>query len=68
MKKVSFAVADLPADWLARLPEGGVLVAPVGPPDGAQFLVRATRRGGELALTRHGGVRYVPNRSKVKAP
>ena len=42
---------------------GSVLVAPVGPA-GQQELVRvACDARGALATTRHGAVRYVPNRS-----
>jgi protein-L-isoaspartate(D-aspartate) O-methyltransferase len=58
----TFAVAELPHAWLAALPEGGVLVAPVGAHD-AQDLVRARREGDAFKITRHGGVRYVVNRS-----
>ncbi len=62
----TFAVTELPHAWLAALPDGGVLVAPVGARD-AQELVRAEREGDAFRITHHGAVRYVPNRS-VPAP
>jgi protein-L-isoaspartate(D-aspartate) O-methyltransferase len=65
MKKVvvTFAVDDLPAPWLDALPEGGMLVAPVGTRERDQRLVLATKRRGKVAQTDHGAVRYVKNRS-----
>jgi protein-L-isoaspartate(D-aspartate) O-methyltransferase len=59
----TFAVGELPDRWLEALPDGGVLVAPVGARE-AQELVRVQREGDALKITRHGGVRYVTNRSK----
>jgi protein-L-isoaspartate(D-aspartate) O-methyltransferase len=59
----TFAVAELPHSWLEALPEGGILVAPVGARE-AQELVRVQREGDSFKITRHGGVRYVTNRSK----
>jgi protein-L-isoaspartate(D-aspartate) O-methyltransferase len=60
---VTFAVDALPQEWLLALPEGGMLVAPVGPRDQDQRLVLATRRKGRILETDHGTVRYVRNRS-----
>ncbi|HSY24463.1 MAG TPA: hypothetical protein VK841_20190 [Polyangiaceae bacterium] len=60
---VTFAVEALPPDWLRALPEGGMLVAPVGPRDQEQRLVLATRRRGRVVESDHGAVRYVRNRS-----
>jgi protein-L-isoaspartate(D-aspartate) O-methyltransferase len=60
---VTFAVSDLPAEWIDALPEGGKLVAPVGPSDRDQQLVRVSRRHGRVVQTEHGAVRYVKNRS-----
>jgi protein-L-isoaspartate(D-aspartate) O-methyltransferase len=60
---VTFAVEALPPDWLRTLPEGGMLVAPVGPRDQEQRLVLATRRRGRVVESDHGAVRYVRNRS-----
>ena len=38
----------------------GILIAPVGPQQGAQTLVRLTRKGEELAREELIGVRFVP--------
>lgn len=62
---VTFAVAEIPRAWVDALPEGGVLVAPVGAKVSDQRLVRVRRVGGALVRTEHGAVRYVPNRSNV---
>jgi protein-L-isoaspartate(D-aspartate) O-methyltransferase len=61
----TFAVKELPRAWLDALPNGGVLVAPVGAREGEQELVRVQREGDALHVTNHGGVRYVKNRSEV---
>ncbi|HEY2365631.1 MAG TPA: methyltransferase domain-containing protein [Polyangiaceae bacterium] len=59
----AFAVKELPSEWTAALQPGAVLVAPVGA--ATQHLLRVERtRDGRLDVTRHGAVRYVPNRSK----
>jgi protein-L-isoaspartate(D-aspartate) O-methyltransferase len=58
----TFAVESLPDAWTAALPEGGRLVAPVGPRD-EQHLVLVRRQRGALVRTEHGAVRYVVNRS-----
>ena len=60
---VAFAVASLPGAWLAKLPEGGRLVAPVGAREGDQRLVLFRREAGRVVETDHGAVRYVKNRS-----
>lgn len=64
-KKVSvtFAVASLPSVWLDALPEGGKLVAPVGPQGADQRLILVTKRAGATVQADHGAVRYVSNRS-----
>ena len=59
----TFAVTSLPGQWLDALPEGGRLVAPVGPRERDQQLVLAIRRQGRIVETEHGAVRYVKNRS-----
>jgi protein-L-isoaspartate(D-aspartate) O-methyltransferase len=59
----TFAVSELPEPWLRALPEGGMLVAPVGARDHDQRLVLAARRRGRIVQTDHGAVRYVKNRS-----
>jgi protein-L-isoaspartate(D-aspartate) O-methyltransferase len=59
---VAFAVKELPREWIDALQPGAVLVAPVG--TSTQHLLRVVRtRDGRLDVTRHGAVRYVPNRS-----
>jgi protein-L-isoaspartate(D-aspartate) O-methyltransferase len=60
---VTFAVRAIPEEWLALLPEGGRLVAPVGSKDRNQRLVRVIRHHGALVRSEHGAVRYVKNRS-----
>jgi protein-L-isoaspartate(D-aspartate) O-methyltransferase len=59
---VAFAVKDLPREWVDALRPGAVLVAPVGTM--TQHLLRVEKlRDGRVDITRHGAVRYVPNRS-----
>jgi protein-L-isoaspartate(D-aspartate) O-methyltransferase len=60
---VTFAVETLPEAWVAGLPEGGRLVAPVGGRDRDQRLVLVRREAGCVTSTDHGAVRYVKNRS-----
>jgi protein-L-isoaspartate(D-aspartate) O-methyltransferase len=60
---VTFAVAELPASWIDAIPEGGRLVAPVGPRERDQRLVLVRRERGKIVRTEHGAVRYVQNRS-----
>ncbi len=60
---VTFAVAQIPKAWSDALADGGMLVAPVGPPEGPQRLVSVLKDGNELRTRDHGGVRYVPDRS-----
>jgi protein-L-isoaspartate(D-aspartate) O-methyltransferase len=64
----TFALERLPQPWLAALPDGGVLVAPVasGRAGGRdQILVRVTRQDGTLRITNHDPVRYVRNRGRA---
>jgi len=56
---VTAAAERLPRALVDQLADGGVLVAPVGPP-GAQELVRVHRRGDKLQTTRHGACAFVP--------
>jgi protein-L-isoaspartate(D-aspartate) O-methyltransferase len=58
----TFAIAEIPHAWLHALPDRGIVVAPVGTGN-AQELVRAQREGDSFHVTKHGGVRYVGNRS-----
>lgn len=54
------AVEEVPPALFEQLAMGGILVAPVGPPDGTQFLMRY-RRGLQGLETRELGlVRFVP--------
>jgi protein-L-isoaspartate(D-aspartate) O-methyltransferase len=59
----TFAVESFPKSWLDALPEGGMLVAPVGARDRDQRLLRAVKRNGAVTTSDHGAVRYVKNRS-----
>jgi protein-L-isoaspartate(D-aspartate) O-methyltransferase len=60
---VTFAVDALPAAWLDALPEGGMLVAPVGAREKDQRLILVKRDSGRFVESEHGAVRYVKNRS-----
>jgi protein-L-isoaspartate(D-aspartate) O-methyltransferase len=59
----TFSVERIASEWIDRLAEGAVLVAPVGPPQGTQRLVRLERKNGQIVETSHTAVRYVANRS-----
>lgn len=50
----------IPRALLEQLTEGGVLVAPVGEPDGTQRLVRYTRHGDDYDSEDLGAVTFVP--------
>jgi protein-L-isoaspartate(D-aspartate) O-methyltransferase len=58
----TFAIDVIPDTWIAALGPGGVLVAPVGPPQRDQRLLRVERTDRGARVTDHGGVRYVRNR------
>jgi protein-L-isoaspartate(D-aspartate) O-methyltransferase len=60
---VTFAVNRIPDAWLAAIPEGGRMVAPVGHESG-QRLMRVDRIDGKLVWSDHGAVRYVRNRGR----
>ncbi len=60
---VTFAIDRVPDAWLAAIPEGGSLVAPVGSEAG-QRLLRVDRVEGQLLWSDHGAVRYVRNRGR----
>ena len=62
----TFAVDEIPEAWLEALPDGGLLVAPVGARPEDQQLIRVARDGSSFRTTRHGGVRYVRNRSRAR--
>lgn len=58
---VTAAPEEIPQALLAQLRRGGRLVAPVGPPDAPQQLVRAVRQGDDsLATEALLSVRFVP--------
>jgi protein-L-isoaspartate(D-aspartate) O-methyltransferase len=50
----------IPRALLEQLTEGGVLIAPVGEPDGMQRLVRYTRHGDDYDSEDLGAVSFVP--------
>lgn len=60
---VTFAITEIPRAWIDALADGGMLVAPVGPPEGPQKLISVVKDGNETRTREHGGVRYVPDRS-----
>jgi protein-L-isoaspartate(D-aspartate) O-methyltransferase len=61
----TFAIEKIPDAWIASLPRGAILVAPVGPRDRTQRLVRVVMMDDGPRVTEHGGVRYVFNRGRV---
>jgi protein-L-isoaspartate(D-aspartate) O-methyltransferase len=61
---VTFAVDAIADAWIQALPEGGALVAPVGPAGRDQRLMLVRREGNRVVRTEHGAVRYVQNRSR----
>lgn len=62
---LSAAVEDIPAAILEQLAPDGVLVAPVGPPDDTQVLLRLARTAGGLERRELGHVRFVPMRPGI---
>lgn len=61
-----FAVERMPQAWLDALPEGGVLVAPVGTATD-QRLMRYQRHADRIESEALGAVRYVPDRASPAA-
>lgn len=59
---ITYALPRAPDALIARLPEGGRLVAPVGVGDDDQILLSWTLEGGALRHVAHGPVRYVAER------
>lgn len=57
---VTAAPEQLPAALLDQLADGGVLVAPIGPQDPGQRLVRIRRVGEQFVPEDLGAVRFVP--------
>lgn len=56
---ITAAPDQIPEALFDQLAEGGILVAPVGAQDAAQWLVRVRRRGQDLAIERLGAVQFV---------
>ena len=57
---VTAAVEEVPAALTGRLEEGGILLAPVGPHNGVQTLVRIRKTGDGLERKELVDVRFVP--------
>jgi protein-L-isoaspartate(D-aspartate) O-methyltransferase len=57
---VTAAMEEIPQALLERLEPGGILIAPVGPQDGSQMLVRAVREGESFVRQELLAVRFVP--------
>lgn len=57
---VTAATDEVPPALFDQLREGGILVAPVGPPEGIQTLKQIRKNEDELAETDLGHVRFVP--------
>ena len=57
---VTAAMVEIPASLTQRLQPDGILVAPVGPPDGRQTLVRVQRTAEGLVRRELVDVRFVP--------
>ena len=57
---VTAAMPEIPPSLLSRLGEGGRLIAPIGPPAGAQTLVRLVRAAGNDTRKDLLDVRFVP--------
>lgn len=60
---VTAAMEEVPPALLARLEPDGVLIAPVGPLEGSQMLVRFVRRGDRFEQQELLAVRFVPART-----
>lgn len=57
---VTAAMEEIPQALLERLEPGGILIAPVGPQDGSQMLVRVAREGERFERQELLAVRFVP--------
>jgi protein-L-isoaspartate(D-aspartate) O-methyltransferase len=57
---VTAAAADVPQALVEQLGEGGVMVLPLGPHVGPQYIVKLTRTPSELKRETLIGVRFVP--------
>ena len=57
---VTAAAEEIPQALVEQLGEGGVMILPLGPHDGAQRLVRLTKQGEKIARDNLIAVRFVP--------
>ncbi|HVV80929.1 MAG TPA: protein-L-isoaspartate(D-aspartate) O-methyltransferase [Pseudolabrys sp.] len=57
---VTAAAEDVPQTLVDQLGEGGVMVLPVGPHNGPQYIVKLTRTAADLTRESLIGVRFVP--------
>jgi protein-L-isoaspartate(D-aspartate) O-methyltransferase len=57
---VTAAMEEIPQALLERLEPGGILIAPVGPQEGSQMLVRMVRDGDRFERQELLAVRFVP--------
>lgn len=57
---VTAAAEKAPAKLVSQLVDGGILVAPVGPPEGIQRLTAFRKEGTRVDTRDLGGVRFVP--------
>jgi protein-L-isoaspartate(D-aspartate) O-methyltransferase len=57
---VTAAAEEIPEALLGQLAEGGMMIVPLGPQNGAQTLVRLTRTNEGIARTDLIAVRFVP--------
>jgi protein-L-isoaspartate(D-aspartate) O-methyltransferase len=57
---VTAAAESVPEALTLQLAEDGIMVIPVGPHDGAQYIMRLTKRGGRLESEQLIPVRFVP--------
>ena len=57
---VTAAAEDVPQALVEQLGEGGIMVLPLGPHAGPQYIVRLTKTPGELKREKLIGVRFVP--------
>ena len=64
---VTAAAGEVPKALLDQLAEGGVLVLPVGPPNGDQEVLRIRKQDGKHQVDRMFPVRFVPLVSGAKA-
>jgi protein-L-isoaspartate(D-aspartate) O-methyltransferase len=62
---LTFSTTSMPAALLQALPDGAVLVAPVGSAATDQRFVRYVRRGPDIVEDDLGAVRFVPSRPRI---